>query len=113
MQYSYTYSRVLGQVTAGKPKRCTIEGWAWVPKKGSSASIVLEVKHSPYNNSTVYYDGLDLASTVDGFESWKKVKKTFTLPDSVASGNAFKVYMFAGNSQVPVYVDDLAISFEN
>lgn len=113
VQYSYTYSRVLSQMTNSKPKKLTVEGWAWVPEKGSSASIILEIKHSPYNNSMVYYDGMDLTSTVGGFKSWKKVKKTFTLPDSVASGNAVKVYMFGGNSKAPVYFDDLAISLDN
>ena len=26
VQYSYTYSRVLGQMTTGKPKKLTVEG---------------------------------------------------------------------------------------
>ncbi|MBF9223735.1 carbohydrate binding domain-containing protein [Hymenobacter ruricola] len=113
VEYSYTYNRTLGQMTSGKPKKLTVEGWAWVPDKNAKASVTVEIKHSPTSNSTVFYEGLDLVSSVDGFKDWKKVKKTFTLPDSVAFNNAVKVYVWRGSSPSPVYFDDMAISLEN
>ncbi len=113
VEYSYTYSSTLNQMTPAKPKRLTLEGWAWVPDKQSTASVVLEIKHSPTNGSTVYYGGLDLSSSVGGYKDWKKVSKTFVLPDSIASGNALKIYMWRGSNQTPVYLDDVSISLEN
>ena len=47
------------------------------------------------------------------FKEWEEVKKTFILPDSIASVNQCKVYMWRGSSPRPVYLDDVSIAFEN
>jgi hypothetical protein len=114
VEFSYTYIRLLSQMTAGdKPKKLTVEGWAWVPDANAKASVMLDIKHSPANGSTVFYGGMDLVDAVEGgFSAWKKVKHTFSLPDSVAFNNSVKVYMWRGTSQAPVYFDDMAISIE-
>ncbi|MDB5234646.1 MAG: hypothetical protein JWR44_1639 [Hymenobacter sp.] len=113
IDFGYTYARTLGQMTGGKPKKLTVTGWAWVPDKDANATIVVDIKHSPTNGSQVYYAGMELARTVKKFNEWQEVSKTFVLPDSIASINQCKVYMWRGSSPRPVYLDDVTIQVEN
>lgn len=112
-EFSYTYIRQLGQMSSGKPKKLTVSGWAWVPDKDAKAMLILEIKHSPEKGTVVLYDGTELSSTVNGFKGWEKVSKTYTLPDSVASANQLKLYLWRGSSPRPVYLDDVSIQVEN
>lgn len=113
IEYSYTYSRQLGQMSSGKPKRLTVSGWAWVPDKEAKAALILEIKHSPEKNTPVFYEGMELAATIQGFKSWEKVSKTYVLPDSVAITNQVRLYMWRGSSPRPVYLDDISIKIED
>ena len=113
IEFGYTYVRQMGQMTGGKPKKLTITAWAWVPDKDASAAVVVDVKHSPEKGNQVFYAGLDLAHTVTKFKEWEQVSKTFVLPDSIASANVCKVYMWRGSSPRAVYLDDVSIQVEN
>ena len=113
LDFSYTYINTLGQMTGGKPKKVTVSGWAWVPDKDANAALVLDIKHSPTNGSQVYYSSMEIARTVKKFGGWEQVSKTFDLPDSIASANQCKVYMWRGSSPSPVYLDDVTIQVEN
>ena len=112
LDFGYTYVNTLGQMTGGKPKKMTISGWAWVPDKDANAALILDIKHSATNGSQVYYAGMELARTVKKFNEWQKVTKTFDLPDSIASINTCKIYMWRGSSPRPVYLDDVTIQLE-
>ena len=112
LDFGYTYANTMGQMTGGKPKKITVSGWAWVPDKDANAAIVLDIKHSATNGNQVYYAGMELASTVKKFNEWQEVSKTFVLPDSIASSNVLKVYMWRGSSPRPVYLDDVTIQVE-
>ncbi|GAA4350909.1 hypothetical protein GCM10023185_09080 [Hymenobacter saemangeumensis] len=112
-EFSHTYIRTLGQMTGGKPKKMTVTAWAWVPDKESTAVIVVDIKHSPENGAQVFYETLDLVPAVQEFKAWRKVSKTFNLPDSIASTNQCKVYLWRGSSPRPVFVDDVSIEVEN
>ena len=112
LDFGYTYVNNLGQMTGGKPKKVTISGWAFVPDKDANATVVLDIKHSATNGSQVYYAGMELARSVKKFNEWQEVTKTFDLPDSIASINMCKVYMWRGSSPRPVYLDDVTIQVE-
>ena len=112
-EFSYTYARQLGQMAGSKPKRLVVTAWAWVPDKDAKASLILEIKHSPEKATPVLYEGLELSSTVRSFKSWEQVSKTYVLPDSVASTNQVKLYVWRGSSPRPVYLDDVSIKVEN
>lgn len=112
IDFGYTYANTLGQMTGGKPKKITLSGWAWVPDKDANAALVLDIKHSATNGSQVFYAGMELARTVKKFSEWQEVSKTFVLPDSIASINTCKVYMWRGSSPRAVYLDDVTIQVE-
>ncbi|MCI1188235.1 hypothetical protein MON38_12465 [Hymenobacter sp. DH14] len=112
LDFGYTYVNTLGQMTGGKPKKITVSGWAWVPDKDANAALVVDIKHSPANGSQVFYGLLEMGRNVKKFGDWQEVNKTFDLPDSIASGNLCKVYMWRGSSPRPVYLDDVSIKIE-
>lgn len=112
-EYSYTYGQTLGRMSAARIKTLTVSAWVWVPNPQAPSSLVLSITHSPERDSPVFYGQVNLAQEAGQYKTWRRVTKSFALPDSVQATNQFKCYLWRVGSTENVYADDVTLSVEN
>ncbi|MCB2409194.1 hypothetical protein [Hymenobacter lucidus] len=111
VEYSLGYSSQLGKLSANRVKKIKIHGWAFLPDKQSNAIIVTEIK-DPVTGKNIIWDGLEIAKQTKTVNKWVEIEKVIEIPATAAYTSLLNIYMWRGNSNQNIYLDDLEITSE-
>lgn len=110
VEFGGTYTREMGQMAPIKPKALKVTAWVWIPNTKDEGNIVLSITRPSENNKALFYETLTLAESAKATKEWQRIEKTFTLPESITSTDQLKVYLWRGNTDDAVFMDDIELS---
>lgn len=109
-EYSYGYTRLVGEITAKRFHRVRLSGWAYLPTKDAGAVTVC---FSLYNTTPtlqeVFGANFALSDQVKVEREWTEVSKEITVPATMTFMNELRIFLFRHNASAPAYFDDLRV----
>jgi hypothetical protein len=106
IDYSLTYSNLLGKISPSKIHKINVSGWVYTTKP-TGASLTVEL-----TDGTAFNQGISLGSKVKKPGEWTEISQVFELPASTAATNRIKIYMWGTSADEVVYLDDLLVTRE-
>jgi hypothetical protein len=106
IDYSLTYSNLLGKMSPSKINKIKLSAWVYATKP-TTASLTVQL-----TDGVDYNQGITLASKVKKPGEWTEVSQVFDLPANTAPTNRLKIYMWGASGDEIVYLDDLEVTKE-
>ena len=108
-EFGMGYNLPLGQATARKPHTLRVSGWAYKTDDKSNARLGLQL-FDPATGKEVFGDGIDYSDQVKETRKWVEISKDIKLPETAASGQQLRVFLWRASASTPAYIDDLRIA---
>ena len=109
VEYSLSYTNLLGKASATKVKKLIVHGWVYVGGANATAALVIQLTAPDKNNQQLFWEGIDLRQEAAKINEWREIRKELTLPENAEASQQLKVYMWRRGSEQPTYLDDLEI----
>lgn len=106
IDFSLTYSNLLGKISPSKVSKVKVSGWVYITKP-TGALLTVQL-----TDGTDFNQGLSLGTKVKTPNEWTQVSQVFELPANTAPTNRLKVYMWGTSGDEVVYLDDLQLTRE-
>lgn len=108
--YSLSYRTPLGTLCpTHRPRRFTLNAWAWVPSAKDDAVIVFAISNANDLDHPIYQKSVFLTDN-GPFQQWKPVSRDFDLPENINSQSMLTIYLWNASATAPVYADDLQLT---
>jgi hypothetical protein len=109
LEFSYGYSKLLGQVTNRRPKSLKLHTYVFVPGKlTGKAILVITLTNPAGNNAPILQKFINLEKVKD-FRKWVEINEEIALPENVNETHQLNIYMWRFEATKPVYLDDLKV----
>jgi len=107
--YSPTYRVRLGALSKHRPRRLTVSAWVWVPGSEDDALLVAAITNPTDPDHPIFTKNVFLTDS-GPFQKWKKVSRSLDLPREIHADYELVLYLWYGNAQHPVYLDDITLT---
>jgi len=111
-EYSMSFKKPLHQAFDTQPTKIKISVWALLSTPEAKGTLVLTITNpNTPDAKPLLWTGVNLFEAVKVPNKWTEVSQTIELPATATPESIITVYLW-GNTQQPVYIDDIAMKSE-
>ena len=104
-QYSYTFHRLLKDISPKRIKRAQFSAWVSLSSANSKGSLVLSID-SVGGEKSILWNGVDTKNFVTSPNKWTQIKGTVNFPANISPASELKFY-FWNTGKDAILVDDV------
>ncbi len=109
MEYSLTYSNLLGRLAERRIIKIEVAAWVYATKP-ADAQLVVQINRSLTDNTPLVNQVINLGPAIKTPGEWSQIRQEFTMPATISSENQLRIYLWRVSAPEPIYLDDLVVT---
>lgn len=110
IDYSLTYIRPLGVMSAKRFRKVKLTAWAYLTDASAGGANLSFALHDPQQqNQQIFSVNFPLNEQVKSERKWEQVSREITLPANADFGHEVRLFLWKASASSYAYLDDLRV----